>query len=178
MFGGVNLLVQLPLRWPARPGTHGSCRVQEITVWCFKPRPLASGSGGCGWAPAPVGVRPFLPTQVLWAAFLRLVCPFLSSPFVVCTPLGPDTVLIDASHACRRRGHCRLRASADDTASRGRGRVDSGTASRNRVFLHYSTAKVSSRLARVSKAMPIQYAATNITPLYVEYLYLDYNEFK
>ena len=38
-----------------------------------------------------MGVRPFCfsATQVPWAAFLRLVCPFLSSPFVVCTPSPP-----------------------------------------------------------------------------------------
>ena len=51
------------VRCPSRAsGTHGRCRAQEITVWCFRP-PLALGALGSGsvergWVPAPAGVRP------------------------------------------------------------------------------------------------------------------------
>ena len=52
--------------------------------------PLALGYGGVVWAPAPVGVRPVLATQVPRAAVLHLFCPCLFSPFVVCTPFRPQ----------------------------------------------------------------------------------------
>ena len=39
------------VRCPSRAsGTHGRCRAQEITVWCFRP-PLALGSGRVGHRP-------------------------------------------------------------------------------------------------------------------------------
>ena len=64
MFGGVNepLLVQRIAHFagPHAAGTHGRCRVQESTVWCFQP-PLASGLVGLGTGPRGGPSRPGYP---------------------------------------------------------------------------------------------------------------------
>ena len=70
---GEPSLVQHPLCWPARPGSHGRCRAREITVWYCE---ATSGFGvrGFGWAPAPVGVRPVLATCNVCSVYFMCVC--------------------------------------------------------------------------------------------------------
>ena len=97
---GEPFLVQRPLCWPAcLSGTHGRCRAQEITVWCFKP-PLALGSGGAGhrppWGSVPsrlprfsgrlsCSISPVHACRPAGAVLSASAC----SAFVVCTPSQP-----------------------------------------------------------------------------------------
>ena len=110
MFGGVTtfsrpaptLLARAPL-----VATHGRCRAQEITVWCFKP-PLALGSGGVGHRPPWGSVPSRLPrfpgrSSRLSMPVLSIRCMYTFPTTIVCSsatlplPLPLSTLLTFAT---------------------------------------------------------------------------------